>query len=1148
MALLYPEVGRLFPDSNPLVAPGLPEPHPDFVAAAKLANTSVVELTRQCLYNDETTITLPNNKAGAKSSVRIMAGHIWSLGAERKQRGPAPAEIMVVGKCFSLADKDLAYVLAGVSGEIFVAALKNAGFDVKDFKNWYVTNLLKSLPLMPNKSAIPRLWFAQQAHLLYQELAIVKPKLIIAQGTESIKAFMGSSAKLNSTERKLNKFKLDLTVSPDSPNQTLDIAVVAMASPLSVSFSRSRLGLSKSGTDMTNEEKRFQNQCNYISAIVKQNFKVVKSEEEVITEDENKVGAVHLLDGLKYYVVETTRQLRHHLELMRSGAREKVVAWDAEWQGNHPGNKGSYLRCIQFAYRPDQAVVLALTYPGGKPRFRHYDSKTKQWNYNLAPKIAAKLCKYYMSGMRAAGHFFNADLEWLVPFGLDLRKEYDAAPSSAEARHKGGLATELAAHAIDETAMFGLTEQLASWTDTPNYDSDFEKSKKAERAAKLKALCSVKRDLAKYKKCTETLKAGRKLSLNLSEFFNNTDIHPSHVTKAEEKLKATKEGYGWISDEALYPYAAWDAAGELKLAYALFLDGGLDADRYGNSCWHPYWISHRAALPVLEINRTGLLVDRKTVDELSMIFTEAKDKVLEEVRAYLNWPGFQPTNRFQVAEALFGQKYNGYYQQYGEKKRFRPEGAKTLNILPLRTTGKRPKDWVELTPDQELSYIPAADRNTLNELFHQGDSVVCRAVSGGEVIKVTRDHSEILRKLLDLKFLIKATQSLIRSPVKDDNDELVKDSSGNLTYSAGVIDLMCDDGYCRTSITQTAETGRWKSRNPNLQNCSKSRDSDYKRILGKSYKPLRSAFTSPPGWFLVECDYSGAELMVTAILSQDQTMIKHCQSSSLDENDPDYNDIHSTVAVEAFKLNCEPKPSAITAIGKKHLRVGAKRVVFGTLYGQSPQACAALLRQDGVDVTVDDTMALQHAFFSAYPNVPKLLNKCASRVKYGFLYNMFGRIRRFTHANNDAERSAMEREAKNAPIQGTVADAVSIAIRNLYDYRNKHNMDFKICLQIHDALLLYVPHYELEKVVDKTDGVLMTCMVKQVPLKSVDLDGKLMSNETYYFNCGIDIETHWGAIPMPSEFTPYGLSPALAGWHPCDGGYKHNELGDNVYN
>jgi hypothetical protein len=1054
---------------------------------------------------------------------------------------------MVVGKCFSLADKDLSYVLAGVSGEIFVSALKNAGLDVSVFENWYVTNLLKSLPLMPNKSAIPKLWFAQQAHLLYQELAIVKPKLIIAQGTEAVKTFLGSAAKLNNTERKLNKFTLNLTLAPGRPEQLLYIPVIAMASPLSVSFARSRLGLGKSGADMTSEEKRFQNQCNYIANVVKQEYKLVKTEVEKVTEDETKVGTVKILEGLKYYIVETTRQLKHHLELMRAGARERVVAWDAEWQGNHPNNTGSYLRCIQFAYRPDQAVVIALTHPGGKPRLRHYNSTTQSWDYETAPAIAAKLCKYYMRDMRAAGHFFNADLEWLVPFGLDLRKEYDAAPSSAKARHEGGLATELAAHAIDETAMFGLTEQLSSYTDVPNYDSDFEKYKKSERTAKLKALSSAKRDLSKYQKCLGVIRSGRKLSASLDEFFSNTNINQSHVVKAEEEVRATKEGYGWISDDALYPYAAWDAAGELRLAYALFLDGGLDSDRYGNSCWHPYWISHRAALPVLEINRTGLLVDRAVVEELSLIFTEAKDKILGEVRDYLRWPDFQPTNRFQVAEVLFGSNYNGYYQQYGVKKRFRPEGARTLNIVPLRTTGKRPKDWHELTPEQELSYVPAADRNTLNELFHQGDSVVCLAKSKGRLVRVSRDYSEILRKLLDLKFLIKATQSLIRSPIRDADDNLVKDAQDNLTYSAGVIDLMCEDGYCRTTITQTAETGRWKSRNPNLQNCSKSRDSDYKRILGKSYKPLRSAFTAPPGWFLVECDYSGAELMVTAILSQDQTMIKHCQSSSLDEEDPDYNDIHSTVAVEAFKLGCAPKPSAITAIGKKHLRVGAKRVVFGTLYGQSPQACAALLRQDGVDVTVDDTMALQHAFFSAYPNVPKLLSQCAGRVSRGYLYNMFGRIRRFTHANNDAERAAMEREAKNAPIQGTVADAVSIAIRNLYDYRNQHNMDFKICLQIHDALLLYVPHYELERVVNKTDGVLVTCMVKDVPLRSVDLDGRFLSNEEYYFNCGIDIETKWGAIPLPHEFTNYNLSPTLAGWKPCKGGYVHPEMGDKVY-
>jgi hypothetical protein len=72
-------------------------------------------------------------------------------------------------------------------------------------------------------------------------------------------------------------------------------------------------------------------------------------------------------------------------------------------------------------------------------------------------------------------------------------------------------------------------------------------------------------------------------------------------------------------------------------------------------------------------------------------------------------------------------------------------------------------------------------------------------------------------------------------------------------------------------------------------------------------------------------------------------------------------------------------------------------------------------------------------------------------------------------------------------------------------------------------------------------------MVKDVPLRSVDLDGRFLSNEEYYFNCGIDIETKWGAIPLPHEFTNYNLSPTLAGWKPCKGGYVHPEMGDKVY-
>jgi len=111
---------------------------------------------------------------------------------------------------------------------------------------------------------------------------------------------------------------------------------------------------------------------------------------------------------------------------------------------------------------------------------------------------------------------------------------------------------------------------------------------------------------------------------------------------------------------------------------------------------------------------------------------------------------------------------------------------------------------------------------------------------------------------------------------------------------------------------------------------SKRREPDLKRILGSAYPgPLRSILCAPPGYVLVESDYIGAELFAMAMLSGDPTMLEHARRNQLSEDDPDFYDIHSNVAVLAFSLPCEPTKAGLASIGKKHLRVLSKSVLFG---------------------------------------------------------------------------------------------------------------------------------------------------------------------------------------------------------------------------
>jgi uracil-DNA glycosylase family 4 len=1113
--------------------PGLPPIHDDFKQCAKHLMLTPIELVRRCLYTPGTNVTLPTNKARAMVTLPIICGTALGDQGDVPSKGPVESPIMIVGKCITKSDMQYSRPYSSDTGHILRHAMQRAGFTADEINSVYVTTLLKTVPLDSNKQTLQSMWIAQQVHLLYQEILLVKPKMLIVQGAEAMKALLGKSANMSKYESTVTELKIG----------DFKTKVVVTISPNAVLYARGRMGMTREkaySNEFTSEEQRLWRQLTYINHVYKPENAVEAPAPEV-TEDQGQVGEVCFAQGLKYYVVSNSHQLVHHLQLMRKCADNRVVAWDAEWQGRHPQDDDAYLRCVQFSYETTSAVVIALTHPGGKPRFQ-YKGPDKEWTTHNGSRVAAKLCAKYMEGMRAAGHFFNADLEWMVYYGMDLRPNYAPAASPELARTSGGLAIELAAHAIDETALFGLDVQLMTHTNVPNYNSAFIKHKASERTAILQKKTKVARWLQTFDKACDRIERGLKLTPVQYEALENFDRDSleHHVKSAEEDVKQLDNGYGWISDEALYPYAAWDAAAELILANKFFFEGGLDHDRFGYPSWKAYWISHRAAAAVLEINCTGLMVDRDRVDELSGEYAKAARKLLSEIREYFNWPELNPDSRFHFAEIVFGEDYNGYFQQYGSKKRYRPEGAKSLHIVPLRTTGKYPKPWETIVEEgKELQFTPSSGKQTLLELYYSVDGLV-NARENGEIVR--KNYKDELRMLLDYKFISKALQGLLREPTNMDDDGVVDDGD-DYSYDDGICVYMSDDGFCRTHIVQTAETGRWKSSRPNLQNCSNSRDKDYKRIVGNPDLPsIRSIFKAPDGWFLVEADYSGAELMMLAVMAQDTVMIDHCQRSGLKEDDPNYKDIHSGIAVAAFKLSCPPTKKGLEEIRAEHLRTAAKAVIFGLAYGQSADACAVLLRQQGTFISVQEAQELQNTVFTEYREIKPFLNECASRVSIGHLTNMFGRRRRFFFTDDRASRKKMEREAMNSPIQGGVADGVSIAINNIYEERNRRNMRSKICLQIHDSIMLLVPAEELLEVIDPEGGLLKTSMLDRVVLRPTDLDGNVTSNQTYRFNFDMKFMTSWGEISTPDKFIPYGLDPAMAGWKPVEGGYTHKKV------
>ena len=744
-------------------------------------------------------------------------------------------------------------------------------------------------------------------------------------------------------------------------------------------------------------------------------------------------------DDIDHRIVYKHRELKKIVdEILDTDEESLVIAVDAEWHGETPWEPGSYLRTIQFSHKPKFACCVVLNEQGGVPAFTPTRKSAEDELRRLFdPAINGKK-------IRVGGHFFRSDIPWIAEkLGIDLREVYKPTGTSLSGTwHSanddvgGGFDTALMCHAVDETARFKLEDIAGRYTTCPRWDVALQEWKKS--------YCS------------------------------------------EHKMKDKDlEGYGECPDTVLYPYAAYDADATRRL-FDVF-EELLREDRYGNNCREAYWISHNASLCVLEMERNGLGVDMNRAELLIDTFSEARTDLLEQLREEVRWPDFNPDSSPQCRALLFGDKYAKKVSGDGYVN-VRPEGAVTLDLAPITSTGQRPRAWSDIVQrSQESLHTPSTN---------------------GETLGILGQQHPIAAKVRDIRFLGQMLKTVLRPA-----DEAEEGAAPE--YSSGLLSHVESDGRIRTHLLQTMETGRFSSSRPNLQNISKRREDDYSRILGDRYLyPIRTVFTAKPGHVFIEADYTGAELAGIMWMSQDVAGIEHVRRNMLPEHHEDYYDIHSQAAVRAFNLSCEPTKRGLYDVGRPGLRVAAKNVNFGIPYGRGAAAIARQCREEGVELDEHQAQRLIDNYFETYPATELFLSRCRERVHDpGWMCNSFGRHRRFLKSSERSTASEQERQAQNFPIQSLVADAMSLAIANLYQYREAHpQVEYDIVLQIHDAVLLEVP---VGHVVEVCDVVLPYCMTEKVPVMPTDLSGiPLQATDGSFLSYRLvgdrDISVNWG--------------------------------------
>ena len=914
--------------------------------------------------------------------VQTIPGHYLTTPPLRGPHVSHKCRVLVVNRCPSaemLPHKDGARQYELMHDEfrsLWLDELTAAGVEPEEV---YVTNLVRFRPPSGSKT-LKAAWVKECSRLLYEEIEMLQPDVIIAMGRDVVKALFGNGTTI-SLVRGADYLKVN-GISTVCTTHTHALAVDPSAASGFVDDIRIAARILKEGAP----------------------------------EGEGK-----LPDDVDYRYLYN----EHDLQQAVDACLEEKPEWlsvDCEWGSLE---KSDYLhgklRTVQFSWKPKTGYAIALRGPELVDEFEGGEAAALPHIKRLIETSGAKLC----------GHFFRTDQKFLDIIGVDT------------SAWENGFDTMLGLHLLQPYADgMGLEQLSMRRTDLGRYDIPLAKWLKENR----------------YNK---------------------------------ERLR--QRGYGDIPSELLLPYSVADVDVVIRVVPQLIEE--LQAEKVSK----PYTVNghrvetlydvyrqfvHPATLAIHDMEKAGVYVDYDKLLVLIDLFEKKKKELHAAFVEKIRWPDFNFRAVDQVKELLFGTQ--------PKKGRIRPENAVSLNLQPLKTTEKPSRDWDSLSEAAIASGMvsPSTDGETL------------------QILAPTYEVAAMLRELRTVDQVIK--NFLAQADEHEDGGD-----DATQVFSKGLASCVDEDMRIRSMIGQLTDSGRYTSSKPNLMNQHKKMETELRRIfaldreklmaikgwankpadelkalgvLPSQYDAIRSCFRAPPGYVFIEADFKQAELNVLAYMAQDENMISIVSNPK--------RDLHSEMAVKAFRLDCDPKE--VKGL-YPDLRVMAKAVIFGIAYGRGAAAIVRQLKTEGVDVDVNDAQGLIDTFYEMFPSVQGYVSDCKSAVYTpGYVETAWGRRRYFFPTGERAIDAGLEREAVNHPIQGTVAGCLDLALNNFRQYKAKvePELDFTVVLPVHDAVIIYT---KPELVPHMRDVVIPVCMTYNTQVESIGMT----------LQTDIDIKSRW---------------------------------------